>query len=315
MHVRYWRSGARCSAAWKAGTGRNGRWILAGAAALVATGLCSDAPADIIKTTFDTGGADAEVREEGGGTGMRGLNAELATRRGASQNSVMLLRFNISDLTPADLAANPNVTLRLHVNTISWTPARQNDNPSDPANGTQFGLHYYGLKTTAANQNWDESTVTYTTAPGLTFDDNVATKDYNSDATHLGDLDFLPIQANNNLPVGFAWDFAGAGLTSFLSDALEAGADSVTFLVGINEGSSGYNYIFASNNVANLLAQTNWDPDGGGPEPSQTSPFSGADNTAGQFAPRLILSVPEPGSVALFGMAALAGLRRRVRQR
>ena len=282
---------------------------------LAPLGLFAASPAArgaVVLTTLDAGAADAEVREEAA-TAMRGDLSELASRRGTSQNSVMLLRFDTSALTPATLVENPQISLALNVNTTSWTPARQNSTPNTPETGTQFGLSYYGLSTTAADQTWAEATVTYATAPGLTLDSNVATKDYNADTTHLGDLDFLPIQPSDELPVGFLWQFSSPALTTFITNAVTAGADQVTLLVGINQGAAGYNYIFASNDAATLLTHASWDPDGSGPEPAQAAPLSGADNSQGQFAPRLILDVPEPGSLAALGIAALLGLRRRSR--
>lgn len=292
--------------------------VFAAVAALAAVGGAvpwspsSAAHGGVVLTTFDAGGADAEVREEASAV-ARGNNAELATRRGGSQNSVMLLRFNTSGLTPEILAANPDVALRLHVNTVSWTPARQNSTPNTPETGTQFGLSYYGLSTTAAGQTWSEDTVTYATAPGLTLDSDVATKDYNADTTPLGNLDFLPIAPSDELPVGYAWDFRSPALSSFIAGAVASGANEVTLLVGINEGAAGYNYIFASNDAPALLNHTTWDPDGSGPELAQTAPLSGADNSAGQFAPQLMLNVPEPSGLAALGLAALCGLRRRAR--
>src|SRR5690606_558826 len=100
------------------GRGRGLRLMAAACTAGVMAFAAADASAAIVKNTNQTGAADAEVREEEtSGTGQRGNNAELATRRGGTQNSVMLLRFNISDLTPQDLVDNPNVVIRLHANT------------------------------------------------------------------------------------------------------------------------------------------------------------------------------------------------------
>lgn len=265
-----------------------------------------------------TGPADAEVREETIAT--RGDNAELATRgviAQNTQNSVMLLRFDISGITLADLAAFPTATIRLHVNTISWTPARSNSVPATPETGVQFGLRYRMLKTTAPGQNWDEGLVTYANAPGITNDSNPGTKeaDFSADTLLLGDKAFLPIHVSNNLPVGYAWDYSSPALSSALQQAVTAGATQLSFLVSRFEGASGFNYIFASNDSATLLAnQTNYDPDGSGPLGQTTSPNNGASNALGQWAPKLILTIPEPGSLALLVLGSVAAVAARKRR-
>jgi PEP-CTERM motif len=304
--------------------------IVAGGVGLAVAG----AQAAIIRSTFNglaVGAdqsqvpADAEVREET--IASRGDLSELATRRGTTQNSVMLMRFNIAGITPGDLAANPFVALRLHVNTTSLTRSRQNSVPGTPPvlpSGTQYGLEYHALNLAAAGQNWNEANVAYNTAgsfvaaPGLTYDNNVATKDYNADTTLLGSRPWLPIPPSNHLPVGDNVDFQSAALTAFITSAITGGSQFVTFLVGVDSGEAGYNYIFGSNDATQLLADTAWDPDQfNSPPDNQASPNSASLNTDGRWAPKLILSalpVPEPTSVALAGLAALAAgalLRRR----
>jgi hypothetical protein len=176
--------------------------------------------------------------------------------------------------------------------------------------GTQFGLEYYGLNTSAAGQNWNEANVAFNTAPGLLYDGDVTTKGYNpATTTALGTRDFLPIHASNNLPVGYQWDFSSPALKTFVQNAITSGSQFITMLAGIREGEAGYNYIFSSNDDTALLAQTNFDPDGGGPLPSGPSPNSAASNANGQWAPRLILSanpVPEPISAVILAVGALA---------
>jgi hypothetical protein len=258
--------------------------------------------------------ADAEVREEQGTT-ARGDNQELATRGNfnqalgtGTQNSVMLMRFDVSGITAGDLAANPFISLRLAVDTTSWSAARSNSVPANPATGVQFGLEYYGLNTSAAGQNWDEGNVTYQTAPGLTNDSNVLTKDFNSDTTLLGTRDFVPIHTSNFLPVGFSWDFTSDGLVSFIQNAITGGAQFVTILASRTEGSNNFNYIFSSNDETTLQTQGNYDPDGGGPLPQGVGPYSASPAAAGKWEPMLIFSdtpIPEPASATLLLLGSL----------
>src|SRR5262245_46498026 len=301
--------------------------LIAGSFALAPASL----HAAIIRTTFNglaTGAdqsqvpADAEVREET--IASRGDLSELATRRGTTQNSVMLMRFDISGITLGDLAANPFVTLRMHVNTTSLTRSRQNSVPGTPPalpSGNQYGLEYHALNLNAPGQNWNEANVAYNTsgllvaAPGLTYDNNVTTKDYNADTTLLGTRPWLPIPPSNHLPVGEIVDFRSPGLTNFVQSAIAANKQFITFLVGVDAGEAGYNYVLGSNDATQLLSDTAWDPDAfNSPPDNQASPNSASPNTNGAWAPKLIFSVPEPTSVILAGLAGLAAcaaIRRR----
>src|SRR6185295_5718966 len=76
-----------------------------------------------------------------------------------------------------------------------------------------------------------------------------------------------------------------------------------------------FNYLFnpkeqdANASLAGLQLQTDpsYDPDGpNGPLLPGPGPFSAANNDNGQFSPQLILFVPEPASMALFGLGAVA---------
>jgi hypothetical protein len=262
---------------------------------------------------------DAEVREEAFkypnvANQTRGNQSELATRRGleadpdgdgiysGGNNSVMLLRFNLNGITAADVTAAPAVTLRLTVNTTSFTAARAYDS----VNNVNYGLQYHGLVPTATGQNWDESTVSFQNAPGLTYDagtnttpTGLGTPGYNSDTTPLGTADF-PTIATGNVLVGTAIDFSSPALTQLVLDAINAGNSSVTILAGLKDPYvSGYNYIFASNDTTALLTQA-------------ASPLSGASNADGRFSPTLAIGIiPEPASLGALALGGLLLSRRR----
>lgn len=262
---------------------------------------------------------DAEVREEAFkypnvANQTRGNQSELATRRGlesdpdgdgvysGGNNSVMLLRFDLTGVTVADVLAAPSVTLRMRVNTTSMTAVRS----YDAVNDINYGLQYHGLNPTAAGQNWDESTVSFQNAPGLTYDagtsatpTGLGTPGYNSDTTPLGTTNFPEITTGNVL-VGEPIDFSSAALKQLVLDAVTAGNSSVTVLAGLYDPYvSGYNYIFASNDTANLLNQA-------------ASPLSLSPNTGGRYSPTLFIGVvPEPASLSALALGALALGRRR----
>lgn len=262
---------------------------------------------------------DAEVREEAFkypnvANQTRGDQSELATRRAleagpntsglytGGNNSVMLFRFDLTGITAADVNAAPSATLRLRVNTSSFTNSRA----YDAANNVRYGLQFHGLNPSAAGQDWNESTVSFQNAPGLTYDagDNttptgLGTPGYNADTTPLGTFDFPQITSGSVL-VGEAFDFSSPALKQLVLDAVNAGNPSVTVLAGLYDPYvSAYNYIFAGNDTASLLNQP-------------ASPLSSSPNTGGRYAPALFIGVvPEPASLGALALGGLLLGRRR----
>lgn len=322
---------------------------------LVVSALCvagaQIANAAIIITT-NMGGADAEVRESEvnpdlGGVPQganRGTNQELATRRATNRSSAMFMKFDISGLTPADLAGK-NVNLQLSV--------RNNNLPlnrlwiSNPRQVMNFAVH--GLDPNMvdglangnnhnANQvyDWDENTLTWYNAPGITPDDPDGTGggqilgeyNWNSDAPLLGSYSWPLPRPENHLAVGqkITYGDANGNLKQLVLDAMTAGKTSVTLMVNHNvavadsPGSwQNFNYLVIPKDMTTLNNDNNWDDDGAGPNPATGSPYSClhstvcpggtlGDNTGGAFSPRLVIWVPEPSSIVLLALGSLAAL-------
>lgn len=269
---------------------------------------------------------DAEVREEAVKYNQvsnltRGNQSELATRRAVSgvntsgiesggNNSAIVMRFDLTGITAAQVTGQ-STTLRLTVNTTSWTPARSNSMPTDPTNpmALQYGLQMYALKPTSAGQDWDESTIRFDTTPGLTYDAGTpgnplgglgeAPVGFNSQVTPLGTINF-PVPASGNVLVGTSIDLTNALLRNAILSNINAGVNTLTILSAVTDNNQiGYNYIFASNDTPALLAQAN-------------NPLGGASNSNGQFAPRLFIGVvPEPTSLSALALGGLFLSRRR----
>lgn len=158
-------------------------------------------------------------------------------------------------------------------------------------------------------------------APGVTFDGDVGTKDFNSDLTLLGTVLFPEIGTQNWLPVGGTLEFQSAGLNQFVSNAIDNGASELTLVCNIlHTGDAlfsdwiNFNYLFNPKEQVTLNNDPNYDSDTTDPDNPLGSPWSGANNSTGLFSPSINLHViPEPSSILLsfVALAFVAWLRRR----
>jgi hypothetical protein len=224
--------------------------------------LASLSRAAILIPTNQNGGADAEVREEEQGTPTpiypgvnRGSNFELATRILDSTNggnsdrtSADYLKFDISGITLADLAANPYAGLRLRVGAPNINASRQTaPSPADPNVTVKMEFVLRGLTNFALN-NWSESTLTYYNAPGITPDATQAPfaadpgeYDFNSDMPELGRFPLTTVGVQNHLAVGSLVRYgedAGGPLHQLIAQAKAAGQNYITLVV--NDGLNGF---------------------------------------------------------------------------
>ena len=144
----------------------------------------------------------------------------------------------------------------------------------------------------------------HTQSPGITFDGDVGTKDFNSDLTFLGTVLFPAIGTQNWLPVGQALIFQSANLDQFVADAVTGGATQVTLVSTVIHGADtpfstwlNFNYLFNPKEQTTLNSDPNYDADINDPGNPLGSPFSGADNSTGLFSPALLIqstAVPVP---------------------
>jgi hypothetical protein len=305
--------------------------------ALGALALAPAARAALIPTNFGAG-ADAEVREEAPTTN-RGSNSEIASRiidnfpaghanDGNDRNSLFYLKFDITGQGPL---GDQTTAIQLTYRNNNLSPNRVHDTET-PNLEFRTGIAFYGLHPDHAGNNWDESTITYLTAPGLNFDGNVGTKDYDTvdpdggggpmvaPLIPLGVKLYPVVPPQNRLPIGGIFRFASDDLDDFIGDALEAGKSTVTIVAGIvHDGKipitswKNFNYLFNPKEQTTLNTDAAYDADVNNPDNPLGSPWSGADNSAGAFSPTLAI-VPEPSAMGLLVLSSGAlGLGRRRR--
>jgi hypothetical protein len=293
-----------------------------GLGALLAGGMITpSAYAEWIPTNFGIG-ADAEVRESNP-TQNRGDSTEIAVRvrnefiagdanDGGDRNSAIYTKFDLSGI----VVPNPLMTaFRMSYRNNNLAGSRIQDTVT-PNPDVRTGLAVYGLDPML---DWQEDTITYLNAPGITLDGDVGTKDFNSDLTFLGTVQFPEIGNQNHLPVGEQIVFSSALLDQFVADALDNGATSVTLVSTVIHGGDtpfsnwiNFNYLFNPKEQITLNDDSLYDADITDPTNPLGSPFSGASNSDGAFSPSLLI-IPEPGTVmlSLLAMTGLIGVRRR----
>jgi hypothetical protein len=285
---------------------------------LACCGLAS-APQAIEITTNIGSGADAEVRESNPAQN-RGSSTELGTRAkdaeaGGSnfdnldRNSVIYLKFDLGGLIAGDAAS---ATLRMTYRNNNLTPSRVTDTDGNAPDHGQNGLLYYGIDGATFNEN----TINYDNAPGLSPDGDVGTMDFSAAVSYLGTADFPEVTGVPNLPVGGALDFSNDTLANFVQQEILTNPSGVAVIavthrnLGLtSSGGKGGDEPFAWTNfnyLFNTKEQTTLNTD-------LNSPWSDADNSNGEFSPRLILSdqvrtpVPAPAPWLLIA-TALGGM-------
>jgi hypothetical protein len=264
-------------------------------------------------------GADAEVREFQPVNNF-GASTEIASRirndfiagnpnDSSDRNSAIYIKI---DLTDYFMPASGNTAFRMTYRNNNLTGPRIQDTIT-PNPDIRTGMAFYGLTNTALG-NWSENTITYLTAPGITFDGDVGTRDFNSDLSFLGTAAFPEIGTQNHLPIGGQLILTSDLLDAFVSSAIANGETSVTIVAATIHGGDApfstwlnFNYLFNPKEQLTLNTDNYDAGDGNG----DLGNLYGTDNSLGQFSPSLLLAIPSPGTLALLAVAGLAGRRRR----
>lgn len=287
------------------------RTLLAGLLELLLVSASIAAPTVPIQIPTNFGnGADCEVRESNP-LQNRGTSTEIASRvrndfvagdasDSGDRQSLIYTRFDLSGSTlPASYATAFRLTFRN--NNLNASRIRDAVTPN-PA--FRSGLVVYGLD---PSLSWDENTINYQTAPGLTPDGDIGTRDVNADLTFLGTVLFPELGTQNWLPLGGSLVFSSPLLDTFVQDAVAGGATTITLVSGVIHGGDCplsdwllFNYLFNPRDQTTLNQDPLYDADITDPENPLGSPYSGASNSKGQFSPTLIIQ-----EVTLPGMSVL----------
>jgi hypothetical protein len=265
--------------------------------------------ADWIPTNTGNG-ADAEVRDHQPTTNF-GASTELASRildnfpighanEGSDRCSAIYTRF---DLAGETIPTNSVAAFRLVIRNTNLTGNRLHDGQT-PNLSYRTGLAIYGLNPT--NAVWNEATITYANAPGLTTDTNNGTKDFNSSLTPLGTVSFPPLGVQNRLAVGSSVVFRSTALNNFIRNAVNGGATNVTLVsIVLHAGNElvndwkNFNYLFIPKEQTTLNTDVGYDADTTNPTNLLGSPHSAASNANGEYSPAIRF---DPVPVPLMGL-------------
>jgi len=267
----------------------------------------------------------------------------------ANRDTYVPMKFKVRGLEPNGVYIDDNVSAANRTDD-QGTPYvssqyRYNWNEGDGTAGS--GITYYdapGMTPHCMDSN-----------TGCTVNESIGKieDDFNSDARLLGEWEWPNPNPANHLPVGMPVDYTDANLKQLVLDAKAAGRSTVTLIISAGldgtidrptlgrtsttpESFKQFNYLLTPKENLSMIDDSTYDPDATAGSPNFPadpagdwlgSPYSCSvnvnrpgctgvgNNNTGAFSPKLIIFVPEPTSVVLLALGAVAamwGARRRV---
>ena len=215
-------------------------------------------------------------------------------------------------------------------NSYTSTQSKYEWNEGDGSSGS--GITFYDAPGVTPHCMFSGScdTAEYGGAATNTAQSLGAIDDFNSNVIALGTWTWPEVYPQNHLPVGLAMDFSTPAVMDLVQAAKAAGRDSVTLIVannldpaldnvdigtdpnGLPTSFFNFNYIMTPKEQDPMRNDPNYDSDITDSIDPEGSYWSNMSNADGRFSPKLIITVPEPTSLVLIGLAVagLAMLRR-----
>lgn len=254
---------------------------------------------------------------------------------GAASDQAAQMQFAVYALDPYGTYANDSAASATRTdrsgNDYTATQSKYEWNEGDNSDGS--GIAFYDAP--GVTPHCMVSGACDTLEYGGTVDDTLQSKghidDFNSNVQLVGTYNWPEVYPQNHLAVGSPINFTSAAVLDAVKAAKDAGRDSVTLIIaanmdeyldnidigtdpgGLPTSFFNFNYLMVPKEESPLSkVDSGYDSDINDPNNPLGTPY-GRYNADGRYAPKLILTIPEPGTLVLIGLglAGLAMIRRR----